>query len=71
MKAVEFKAKIKSNRIEIPKRLHKDLSSRHKSIRVIMLMDDAEGKASDEFHQLTKEQFFKGYAKTDSIYDGY
>ena len=72
MKAVEFKTKIKNNRIEIPKKLHKQvISSKNRDVRVIVLMEDINQKAKDNFSSFASEQFLRGYAKTDSVYDNY
>lgn len=72
MKAVEFKTKIKNNRIEIPKKLHKQIiSSKNSDVRVIVLMEDINQKSKEDFSILVRDQFLKGYAKTDSVYDNY
>jgi protein-tyrosine-phosphatase len=70
MRVVEFKTKLKNNRIQIPKKLHKQVNtSKNKDVRVIVLMDEQNQK--DDFQLLSKEQFLKGYTKTDSVYDHY
>ena len=70
MRAVEFKAKLKNNRIQIPKKLHKQVNkSKNKDVRVIVLMDEQNQK--EDFQLLSTEQFLKGYAKSDSVYDHY
>lgn len=70
MKALEFKTQLKNNRIEIPKNLHKLVNtSKNKDVRVILLMDEPDQNENDDFKNLVREQFLKGYAKTDSIYD--
>ncbi len=72
MRAVEFKTKLKNNRIEIPKKLHKQVTtSKNKDVRVIVLMDEQDQKGKEDFQLLSTEQFLKGYAKTDSVYDHY
>ena len=72
MKAVEFKTKLKNNRIQIPKKWHKHVtSSKNKNVRVIVLMDEQSPLEKDDFKNLTKEQFLKGYSKKDSVYDHY
>jgi len=72
MKAVEFTTKLRDNKIQIPKKLHKQVTtSKNKDVRVIVLMDEQNQKEKDDFQNLSKEQFLKGYAKTDSIYDNY
>lgn len=43
MKALEFKSKIKINRILIPSKIQPELkSNQDKDVRVIVLMDDSE-----------------------------
>ena len=72
MKALEFKTKIKTNRIEIPKKLHKQvISSMNRDVRVIVLMEDINQKSKDDFSSLASEEFLGGYAKSDSVYDNY
>lgn len=72
MKALEFIAKIKNNRIEIPKKLHKQvISSKNSDVRVIVLMEDNSQKSNDGFSILAREKFLKGYSKSDSVYDNY
>ena len=68
MKAVEFRAKLKDNKIQIPTKFRRQIvTSKNKDVRVIVLIDDP--KAKDDFSKLSQEQFLKGYAKSDSIYD--
>ncbi len=70
MRAVEFKTKLKNNRIEIPKKLHKQVNtSKNKDVRVIVLMD--EQNQEEDFKLLSTKQFLKGYVKSDSVYDHY
>ncbi len=72
MRAVEFKTKLRNNRIQIPKKLHKQVNtSKNKDVRVIVLMDERSQNEKDEFQLLFTEQFLRGYAKTDSVYDHY
>jgi len=44
-------------------------ANQDKKIRVIVLIDDAESYDDQAFQQLSKSQFLKGYAESDSIYD--
>ena len=44
-------------------------SSKNKDVRVIVLIN--EPKAEEAFSKLSREQFLKGYSKSDSIYDTY
>lgn len=72
MKAVEFRTKLKNNRIQIPKKLYKQVTtSKNKDVRVIVLMEELNQKEKYDFRELTKAQFLKGNAKTDSVYDNY
>jgi hypothetical protein len=72
MRALEFKSKIKDNQILIPSKIQSELNSNQdKYVRVIVLMDDPDIYDDLIFKQSTKDQFFKGYADTDSIYDNY
>jgi len=70
MKALEFKSKIKGNRILIPTLIQKELmTNNEKNIRVILLFDDPEINDETLFREAAKEYFLKGYADSDSIYD--
>ncbi len=71
MRAVEFRTKLKNNRIDIPKKLQNQVNtSKNQDVRVIVLIED-NGKEKDDFQLLSTEEFLKGYAKTDSVYDHY
>jgi len=70
MKAIEFKATISKNKISIPVDVQEQLDkSREKEIRVMLLIE--EENSENEFLQLSKDQFLKGYSESDSIYDNY
>jgi hypothetical protein len=72
MRALEFKSKIKNNKILIPKKLQSELYTKDdKDVRVIVLVDDSDIYDDVIFHQTTQSQFLKGYADSDSIYDNY
>jgi len=72
MRALEFKSKIKNNQISIPARIQSELKVKQdKDVRVIVLIDDTETYDDLIFQQTTQNQFLKGYANTDSIYDNY
>ena len=72
MRALEFKSKIKDNQILIPTKIQSELNSNQdKDVRVIVLMDDSDLYDNLTFQQSTKNQFLKGYADSDSIYDNY
>ncbi len=72
MRAVEFSAKLKNNRIQIPKKLPKQVStSKNGTVKVIVLIEEHDKKDENDFHRHAAKQFLKGYAKTDSVYDHY
>lgn len=69
MKALEFKSKLKDNKIVLPEKVQEFLQTvLNKEFRVIILVD--EGNETDvKYDQIVQEQFFQGYAEEDSIYD--
>jgi hypothetical protein len=70
MRALEFKSKIKNNKIAIPVSLQSELNTNQdKDIKVIVLINDSEPYDDLVFQQATKNHFLKGYAESDSIYD--
>jgi hypothetical protein len=72
MKALEFKSKIKDFHIRIPKRVQSELKdNQEKNVRVIVLMDEVESNEESVFHNSVREEFLKGYADSDEIYDNY
>ena len=72
MKALEFKAKIKNNRIQIPIRIQSELeTNQDRDVRVIVLIDDSEKNDDLMVKQVASEHFLQGFAKSDSIYDNY
>jgi hypothetical protein len=71
MKALEFKSKIKNNKILIPVKIQSELKNKDKDVRVIVLIDDSDLYDDLIFQQTTQSQFLKGYADSDSIYDNY
>jgi hypothetical protein len=72
MRALEFKSKIKNNRILIPTKIQTELNvKKDKDVRVIMLVDDSDIYDDLIFQEATQSQFLEGYADTDSIYDNY
>jgi len=72
MKALEFKTKIKNNQIQIPAKIQSQLKiNQGKDIRVIVLIDESDVYDDLTFQKATSEQFLKGYADSDSIYDNY
>ena len=72
MKAIEFKSKIKNNQIQIPKKAQSELkTNKDKDVRVIVLIDDTEINDNIVFQESARDQFLKGYADSDSVYDNY
>jgi hypothetical protein len=71
MKALEFKSKIKNNKILIPVKIQSELKNNDKDVRVIVLVDDSDIYDDLIFQQTAQSQFLKGYADSDSIYDNY
>jgi hypothetical protein len=72
MKAIEFKSKIKNNQIQIPKKAQSELkTNKDKDVRVIVLIDDTEIYDNIVFQESARDQFLKGYADSDSVYDNY
>jgi len=72
MRALEFKSKIKNNRILIPAKIQTELNvKQNRDVRVIVLVDDLDIYEDLIFQEATQSQFLKGYADIDSIYDKY
>ncbi len=71
MKAIEFSTTITNNQIQLPASVQAQLQgSGNQKIRVMLLLDDPEGEEADTtFLKVTQQQFLKGYANTDAIYD--
>jgi hypothetical protein len=74
MEALEFVTKIKNNQIIVPDSIKTALeNNEEKEIRVIVLIEDSENRNFDQYdpliQQTVQEQFLKGYADSDSIYD--
>jgi len=66
MKAIEFKSKIRENRILVLRKMQPELIARHnKSVRI----EDSDVSGEKAYEQMTKSQFLKGYTDSDSIYD--
>jgi len=67
MRAIEFKSKIRENRILIPRSKRSELFvGGDRTVKVIVFVEDTDEKA---YRQLTTSQFLNGYADSDSIYD--
>lgn len=72
MKALEFKSKIRDNKILIPTSIQSELNlNDDKDVRVIVLVEDSEIYEDLTFKRSTQSQFLKGYSDSDSIYDNY
>jgi hypothetical protein len=70
MRAIEFKSKIRENRILIPRKLQPQFLDRDdKSIRVVIFLEDNDVYDEKVYRQMTKSQFLKGYDNSDAIYD--
>ena len=70
MRAIEFKSKILENKILIPRRMQSELiTGCDKLVRVVVFVEDVDVYNERAYRQMTKSQFLKGYADTDSIYD--
>lgn len=70
MRAIEFKSKIRENRILIPRKIQPELMVGYdKSVRVVIFVEDSDIYDEKPYRQMTKNQFLKGYADSDSIYD--
>ena len=70
MRAIEFKSKIRENKILIPRRMQSELIVGHdKNVRVVIFVEDTEIYDEKAYRQMTKSQFLKGYADSDSVYD--
>ena len=70
MRAIEFTSKIQENKILIPRRMLSKLIAEHdKDVRVVVFLEDSEIYDEKIYRQMTKNQFLKGYADSDSIYD--
>ena len=70
MRAIEFRSTIRENRILIPRGKRSDfISDRDKRVRVVVFLEDTDVYDEKAYRQMTKSQFLKGYAASDSIYD--
>jgi len=70
MRAVEFKSKIRDNRIVIPRRVMQELAAEQdKSVRIVLFLRDSDVYDEKAYRQMTKTQFLNGYADSDAIYD--
>lgn len=67
MKAVEFEARVNPDHmLPIPSSLAAELPT-GQTVRVLVLLPDSSEDA--DWNRLATEQFLKGYADSDAIYD--
>jgi len=67
MKALEFEAQVNPDHtLAIPTSIAAEIPS-GKPVRILILVPDSSEDA--EWERLTAEQFLKGYADSDAIYD--
>ena len=70
MRAIEFKSKIRNNRILIPRRIRQELiAEQDKNVRIVVFVKDSDVYDETAYRQMTKAQFLKGYSDSDSVYD--
>jgi hypothetical protein len=70
MRAVEFKSKIRDNRILIPRKVRQELfAEQDRNVRIVVFVKDNDVYDEKAYRQMTKVQFLKGYTDTDSVYD--
>jgi len=70
MRAIEFKSKIRENKILIPRRMQSQLyTGSDKMVRVVVFLEETDVYDDKAYRQMTKSQFLKGYANSDAIYD--
>ncbi len=71
MKALEFKSKIKNNKIQIPENVQSQLKKEN-DVRVIVLIEDPDEVCDDiDFKNAAASNFLRGYSESDTIYDNY
>ncbi len=72
MKAIEFTTRLSRNSIRVPENYkHEMESNRGKNARVILFFDDSENNSENNLKNYVAEEFFKGYADSDNIYNSY
>ena len=70
MRAIEFKSKIKDNRILIPRRIQQELiAEQDKNVRIVIFVKDSDAYDEKAYRQMTEAQFLKGYSDSDAVYD--
>jgi len=70
MRAIEFNSRIEENKILIPRRMQSDFFAKDDNkVQVVVFLQDQEVYENKAYSQMTKKQFLKGYADSDSAYD--
>ena len=70
MRAIEFRSKVRDNKISLPRRMQFEMLHREdKRVRVVVFLEDNDVYDDKAFRKMTKSQFLKGYASSDDIYD--
>ena len=70
MKAIEFKSKIRDNRILIPRKVRQELiAEQGRNLRILVFVKDSDVYDEKAYRQITKAQFLKGYSDSDAVYD--
>jgi len=70
MRAIEFKSKIRDNRILIPRKVRNELIvEQDRNVRIVVFVKDSDVYDEKAYRQMTEVQFLKGYAGSDSVYD--
>lgn len=69
MKALEFQARLNRNRtLTVPAEVARQIPQEH-YVRVILLVSEPDTEDDKDWARMTAEQFLKGYAEGDAIYD--
>lgn len=72
MKAIEFTTRLSSRNIRIPENFKQEMeSNKGKSTRVILLFDDTQNYPENNLTGFVADEFLKGYADSDNIYNNY
>ena len=70
MRAIEFKSKIIENKILIPRKIQSEfMPVCDKRVRIVVFVEDSDVYEEKAYRNMTKSQFLKGYADSDSVYD--
>ena len=70
MRAIEFKSKIRDNRILIPHSVRQELyADQGENVRVVVFIKDSDVYDETAYRQAIRAQFLKGYAESDAVYD--